>query len=101
MDNITPLVHSTKSTCNITLDEYQHAYYLQSSINICAPNGGLLQHIGYEAEKDATHQMRDEVHLMSCLLHNIHHDIDLPQKALYGLADLMYRVQEFCDKNIR
>ncbi len=46
MDNITPLVHGTKSICNITLNDYQHAFY-----------------------------------------------------ALYGLADLMYRVQEFCDKN--
>lgn len=101
MDNITPLVHGTKSTCNITLDEYQHAFYQQSSINIIAPDGHLLQHIGYEVEKDATHQMRDEVHLVSCLLHNIHHDLDLPQQALYGLADLMYRVQDFCDKNMK
>jgi hypothetical protein len=101
MDNVTPLVHGTKSACNITLDEYQHAFYQQSSINIIAPNGSLLQHIGYEAEKDSNHQMRDQVHLISCLLHNIHHDVDLPQQALYGLADLMYRVQEFCDKKMK
>ncbi len=101
MDNITPLVHGTKSACNITLNDYQHAFYLQSSINIIAPNGSLLQHIGYEVEKDASQQMRDEVHLVSSLLNNIHHDIDLSQRALYGLADLMYRVQEFCDKNLK
>ncbi len=100
MDNITHLVHGTKSTCNITLDEYQHAFYLQSSINIIAPDGHLLQHIGYEVEKDASQQMRDEVHLVSCLFNNIHHDIDLSQRALYGLADLMHRVQEFCDKSL-
>ncbi len=100
MDNITHLVHGTKSTCNITLDDYQHAFYLQSSINIIAPDGKLLQHIGYEVEKDAKHQLREDVHLVSCLLSNIHHDLDLPQQALYGLSDLMYRVQEFCDKNL-
>ena len=100
MDNITPLVHGTKTTCNITLDEYQHAFYLQSCINILAPDGRLLQHIGYEVEKDASQQMRDEVHLVSCLFNNIHHDIDLSQRALYGLADLMHRVQEFCDKSL-
>ena len=100
-DSITPLVHGTKSTCNITLDEYQHAFYQQSNINILSPGGSLLQHIGYEVEKDAKHQLRDEVHLVSCLLSNIHHDLDLPQQALYGLADLMYRTQEFCDKNIK
>ncbi len=34
MDNITPLVHGTKSTCNITLNEYQHAYtYKAASIS--------------------------------------------------------------------
>ncbi len=101
MDKITPLVHGTKSICNITLDEYQHAFYQQSSINIIAPSGNLLQHIGFEVEKDASHQMRDEVHLVSCLLNNIHHDIDLSQRALYGLADLMVRVQEYCDKSLR
>ena len=101
MDNITPLVHGTKSTCNITLDEYQHAFYLQSSINIIAPDGSLLQHIGHEVGKDAKYHLRDEIHLVSCLLHNIHHDLDIPQQALYGLADLIHRMQEHCDKSMR
>jgi hypothetical protein len=98
MDNITHLVHGT----NLQYHPRRiSTYYLQSSINIIAPDGSLLQHIGHEAEKDASQQMRDEVHLVSCLFNNIHHDIDLSQRALYGLADLMYRVQEFCDKNIK
>jgi hypothetical protein len=100
MDNITPLVHGTKSTCNVTLGEYQYAFYQQSSINIHAPNGSLLQHVGYEVEKDAKHQLRKNVHLVSCLFNNIRHDLDLLQQALYGLADLTYRMQEFCDKNL-
>lgn len=77
-----------------------HAFYQQSSINILATNGGLLQHIGYEVEKDAKHQLREDVHLVSCLLSNIYHDLDFPQQALYGLAGLMYRMQEFCDRSM-
>jgi hypothetical protein len=63
------------------------------------PQEFRISYIG--VKKDASQKMHDEVQLVSCLLNNIHHDINLSQRALYGLADLMYRVQEFCDKSIR
>jgi hypothetical protein len=44
----------------------------------------LLQHIGYEVEKNARCPLREDVHLVSCLLSNIHHNLDLSQQALYG-----------------
>lgn len=104
MDNVTPLVHGTKSTCNITLNEYQHAYYQQSTIEILAPDGRVLEYIGEEINNEkiqaSNFQLRDEVNLVACLLSCIDHHIELPRYAVSGLADLLNRMQDFCDKRV-
>lgn len=104
MDNVTPLVHGTKSTCSITLNEYQNAHYEQSAIEILAPDGSLLQYIGDEINKEITqtsnYQLRDQVHLLGCLLGCIDHHIELPRYAVSGLADIVNRMQSFCDKRM-
>lgn len=104
MDNVTPLVHGTKSTCCITLTEYEHAYYQQSAVELLAPDGSLLQYVGDEIKKEiiqtGNYQMRDELYLVGCLLNCIDHHIEMPRHAVSGLADLVNRMQSFCEKRI-
>lgn len=104
MDNITPLVHGTKSTCCITLNEYQHAYYQQSVIEVLTPDGSLLQYIGEEINKEviqtSNYQLRDQVTLLGCLLSSIDNHIELPRHAVSGLTDVINRMQLFCDKRM-
>ena len=102
MDNLKVL--DTESTCSITLTEYQHAHYHQTAIKILAPDGVMLKYIGEKIDKEIiqsdTYQLRDEIHLVACLISCIDHDIELPRYAVSGLSDLINRMQRFCDKKM-
>lgn len=105
MDNITPLYPTSKSQCVITLDPFLHIYYQQSSIDILSPDGDLLDRIGADVQKDnAEHQkyqLRDHVCLLNCLLGKIHDEVELPREAISGLADVIHRMQDFCDLHVK
>lgn len=99
MDNITHLVPAAKSVCAITLNPYQYEFYQQSCIEIHSPDGEHLESIGYEIQKDVAdnkaYQLRDQIALLECLLLKINQDAELSPRAISGLADIFFRVQDF------
>jgi hypothetical protein len=104
MDNVTPLVPDTNSPCVITLNPFQTIFYQQSTIEIHSPDGEHLETLGSEIKKENLHnndvQLRDQICLVESLLGHLNQDIALPAKAVCGLAELMYRMQEFCERKI-
>lgn len=105
MDNVTPLNSASKSHCVITLDPFQHIYYQESFIDIHSPDGDHLDRIGIDVQKDKAehekYQLRDQIYLLSCLLGKINEDLELPARAVSGLADTVHRVQDFCDLHVK
>lgn len=105
MDNITPLVPSTDSNCVVTLNPFQNAFYQQSCVEIHSPEGDHLETIGRDIQKENLHnndiQLRDQICLVESLLGHLNQDIELPAQAVCGLAELFYRMQEFCERKIR
>jgi hypothetical protein len=105
MDNITPLVPGTDSNCVVTLNPFQNAFYQQSCVEFHSPDGDHLETIGNDIQKENLHnndiQLRDQIYLVESLLGHLNQDIELPAKAVCGLAELMYRMQEFCERKIR
>ncbi len=103
MDNITHLVPVTKSQCVITLDPFQYNYYQQSSIEIHSPDGEHLETLGCDIQKENLFHnhvhLQDQMCLVESLLGNINKDIELPARASRALADLLFRMQEFCERN--
>lgn len=106
MDNVTSLVPGTKkSSCVITLDPFQYAFYQQSCIEIQNPDGDLLEFIGkpiqQEVETAELLQLREQIFLLQSLLCKIKEEIELPPLAVSGLADLMFRTQGMCERFLK
>lgn len=103
MDNITPLVPGTDSHCIVTLNPFQNTFYQQSSIEIHSPDGVHLETIGCEIQRENLYtnnvQLRDQICLVESLLGHVNQDIELPARAVCGLADLLFRMQEFCERH--
>jgi len=105
MDNITPLVPGTTSPCVVTLNPFQNAYYQHSSLEIHSPDGERLETFGQDIQKETLHhnnlQLRNQICLVESLLSHIDRDVELPKQAVCGLADLLFRVEEFCERNMK
>lgn len=105
MDNITPLVPGTDSPCVVTLNHFQNAFYQQSCIELHSPDGDHLETIGRDMQAENRHnndvQLRDQICLVESLLGHVNQDIELPARAVCGLAELLFRTQEFYDKHIK
>ncbi len=103
MDNITHLPN-TESHRIITLNPSQYVLYQTTCIDLNTPDGEYLETLGQHIQNDLTetnaHQLRDNIYLIGCLLGKINEDIELPVRAVSGLADLFYRMQELCEKHI-
>jgi hypothetical protein len=104
MDNITPMVPGTDSPC-ITLTSRQHTFYQQNTLKIRAPDGQHLETIGIEIQqensRDIATQLLHQICLVQSLTSHVDERLELPQRAVYGLADLLYKMEEFCEKNIK
>ncbi|MES2673887.1 MAG: hypothetical protein V4660_06575 [Pseudomonadota bacterium] len=104
MDNITHLPgaepHST-----ITLTASRYALYQTTCIEVNTPDGEYLESIGQHIQNDLaetnTYQLRDNIYLVACLLGKINENVELPAHAVSGLADLFYRMQNFCGEHIK
>lgn len=96
MDNITSLVPDTKSSCVITLDPFQYAFYQQSCIELQAPDGKFLELIGYSVQKDIDEnnfcRLREQVFLLQALCSKIDQEVEFPPQAIAGLADIFLRI---------
>ncbi len=105
MDNITPLVPGTNSPCVVTLNTFQNAFYQQSCVELHSPDGNLLETVGRDIQKENLHdndvQLRDQICLVESLLGHANQNIELPARAVCGLAELLFRMQEFCERHIK
>ncbi len=87
MDNITPLVPGTKkSSCVITLDPFQYAFYQQSCIELQTPDGEFLEFVGkpiqQEIETTELLQLREQIYLLQSLFCKVKEEIELPPLGL-------------------
>jgi hypothetical protein len=98
MDNITPLVPDTKSSCVITLDPFQYAFYQQSCIELQSPYGQFLELVGHSVQKDIDEnnvcRLQEQVFLLQALCSKIDQDVELPPQAIAGLADIFLRMEK-------
>ncbi len=105
MDNVTPMVPGTDSSCSITLSPLQHTSYQQNNLKIRSPDGQHLEIIGpglqQENSRDYAAQLLNEIYLVQSLTSHIGERLELPTRAVYGLSDLLFRVEEFVEKNIK
>jgi len=105
MDNITPLVPGTKSSCVITLDPFQHMFYLQSCIELRCPDGELLEYVGKPIQKEIEAiellQLREQIYLLQSLLCKVKDEVEFSPLAVSGLADLMFRTQGLCERFVK
>ncbi len=105
MDNVTPLVPGTDSPCSITLNPLQHTSYQQNNLKIRSPDGQHLETIGAELQqennRDYATQLLNEICLVQSLTCHIGERLELPTRAVYGLSDLLFRVEEFFEMSIK
>jgi hypothetical protein len=98
MDNITPLVPDTKSSCIITLDPLQYACYQQNCIELQSPDGKFLELVGHAVQKDVEEsnfcRLREQVFLLQALCNKIDQEVEFPPQAIVGLADIFLRMQK-------
>jgi len=73
--------------------------YKTASLEILAPDSEYLESIGHNILKDMaemeSHQLHNQIVLLENLLININHDINLPARAVTGLADVFCKVQDY------
>ncbi|MCE3252635.1 MAG: hypothetical protein K0Q67_1655 [Cellvibrio sp.] len=103
MDNTFPPKHDDNSTCVLTLNPVQHAYYQRSAIKLHSSDGEYLETISRETQQEKLHssnaQLRDQVCLVKSLLGYIPTDLDLPTNATSGLKELLAQMREFCEEH--
>lgn len=92
--------NSTTFPFVVTLDPPQYDLYKAGCIEIHAPDGNYLESIGQHIQNDEINfrdkKMLNQIYLIESLLINTTGTIQLPEKALAGLIDLMNEVQGFC-----
>ncbi|MES2826050.1 MAG: hypothetical protein V4732_20790 [Pseudomonadota bacterium] len=110
MDNFSSPTYATLNKINtpptvIVLNAFQHTQYQSDSIEIHSPDGEHLETFGEnirrEQAEDLAYQLQNQICLLECLLLNIHENIELPAKAVAGLVDVFYRMQDFCSTHIK
>lgn len=103
MDNIAnpSFILSTISTpAIITLSPAQYASYLNEGLALHAPDGSFLCKIAERFTQEETmtaDQVANHANLVEHLLFSIK-NIELPDKTIRGLEDLMYRARNLDDK---
>ena len=109
MDNIPNSNVSPEQNQNVTnlpfvvlLSAAQYASYKTASIEILAPDSDYLESIGHNIQKDmaevAAHQLHNQIVLLEQLFSNINQDIELPARAVTGLADVFCKIHDYLVK---
>jgi hypothetical protein len=64
-----------------------------------------IESIGHTVQKDAAeadaYQLQNQVALLDSLFSNINHDIELPARAVAGLSDVLYKVNDYFVKFVK
>jgi hypothetical protein len=98
-------VHGIPTRCILTLDPDQQAHYENHRLEIHSPEGIHLETISQELQREnQLHQdiqFRDQLALVESLLVHIDKDVDLSKEAVSGLAELLVRMREVCERVFR
>jgi len=105
MDNISssnPVSEQHQNVTNlpfvVLLNSTQYALYKTASLEILAPDSVYLESIGHSIQNDIaemnTYQLHNQITLLECLFNSINQDIELPARAVSGLADIFAKVQD-------
>lgn len=101
------MTHTAKKTTSIPLqktrrviqlDQSQYQLYLKGQLDIYSPDALLLESIGEplnktEAEVDQ-YRLRDQLSLVEALVVTSSGQLELSERALAGLADMLYRANQ-------
>ena len=109
MDNIPNSNVSPEQNQNVTnlpfvvlLSAAQYASYKTASIEILAPDSDYLESIGHNIQNDAAeidaYQLHNQVALLEYLFNNINQDVELPARAVSGLADTFCKMHDYLVK---
>lgn len=87
----------------ILLNPEQYVLYKTGSLEIIAPDCNYLESIGHNIQKDIAedeaHQLHNQVVLLEHLFSNINQDINLPARAVTGLADVFFKIHDYLVKS--
>jgi len=87
----------------VLLNSAQYALYKTASLEILAPDSEYLESIGQNIQKDLVemeaHQLHNQIVLLESLFMNINQDIELPARAVTGLADVFCKIHDYLAKS--
>lgn len=87
----------------ILLNPTQCNLYKTASLEIVAPDGDYLESIGHSIQKDKAeieaHQLHNQIVLLEHLFSHINQDIELPARAVTGLADVFCKIHDYLVKS--
>jgi len=106
MDNISNLSDQQQSVNNlpfiVLLNPAQYTLYKTSALEILAPDSNYLESIGHNVQNDAAeievYQLHNQIALLESLFNKINQDLELPARAVTGLADVFYKVNDYLVK---
>lgn len=86
----------------ILLNATQYEFYQTASVEILAPDGEYIESIGHAVQRDAAdgdaYQLHNQVALLDYLFNSINQDIELPARAVSGLADVFSKAHDYFAK---
>ncbi|MES2676078.1 MAG: hypothetical protein V4660_17700 [Pseudomonadota bacterium] len=101
MDNIPPPEQNQNVSgvpFVILLNATQYEFYKNASVEILAPDSEYLESIGRTVQKDNAdiyaYQLHNQVALLDSLFSTINQDLDLPARAVSGLADVFSKMYD-------
>jgi hypothetical protein len=89
----------------ILLNDTQYEFYKTASVEILAPDGEYIESIGHVVQRDvadcAAYQLHNQVVLLEYLFSSINQDIELPARAVSGLADVFSKTHDYFVKRTK
>jgi len=89
----------------VLLNSAQYSLYKTASLEILAPDSDYLESIGHSVQKDRvemeSHQLHNQIVLLEYLFSSINQDIELPARAVTGLADVFCKMHDHLAKSPR
>lgn len=87
-----------KSRRIVTLDPSQYALYQSGQLDICAPDGTRLESIGYFPACDQRTRFVDQLSLVEALVVNCRGELELSDRAIASLADMLHQSQKMIEQ---
>lgn len=87
-----------KSRRIVTLDPSQYALYQSGQLDICAPDGTRLESIGHFPACEQRTRFVDQLSLVEALVVNCSGQLELSDRAIASLADMLNQSQKMIEQ---